>query len=279
MRAAAGRSGGHLVYDARELYTHVASTAGRPWVRGVWRLVEGRHIRKADAVFTVSSHIARHLAQMYGITPPVVLHNVPPLQTVVASGTLRRAVGIDSDAIVLLHQGKIQKARGCFLLVHAMQDVRGGQLVFLGDGPRKADLQEYVSTLGVQDRVHFLEPVPPDTLLSVTACANIGITLLEDMCLNHRFALPNKLFEYLMAGIPVLASNLPEMRSVVETFQVGCTVDPSDRSALAYTLQKAINQQHTREQWISNIPGVFKTFSWETASYRFCQTYKNLLCL
>lgn len=270
---AAARQAGYLVYDARELYTRVASTTRRPWVTAFWRHVEGRYIGKADAVFTVSGSIARHLATMYSIRQPEVLHNVPPRQRVTSSGALGRGDG----TVVLLHQGKIQKHRGCFLLVNAMREIHGAVLVFMGDGPSRPKLQAYVDREGLGNRILFRDPVHPDALLPVTASADMGITLLEDTCLNHRYALPNKLFEYLMAGLPVLASNLPEIRQVVESFDVGCVVDPADHNALVAALQRVVDDVDSRRRWASHTAGVFETFSWETASQRFRDIYHNLL--
>ncbi len=277
LHAAARQHGGRLVYDARELYPHVASTAGRPWVRAMWRLLEGRHIRHADAVFTVSDSIADRLAQAYGLPRPAVLHNVPPYRNVASSGYLREQTSAAPGTAVLLHQGQIQKDRGCLLLADAMRDVDSAVLVFLGGGPLKPMLRQHVRAAGLNERIFFLDPVSPDALLPVTASADAGITLLEDTCLNHRFALPNKLFEYLMAGLPVLASDLPEIRGVVEAFDVGCVVDPANRTALVEALQRMADDREARARWAANAPRVFETFSWEKASQRFKQAYQKLL--
>ena len=125
-----------------------------------------------------------------------------------------------------------------------MQYVRGAVLIFLGDGPLKESLVQEVQTLNVAERVLFLDPVPPDTLLETTASADIGVSLLEDTCLNHRYALPNKLFEYLMAGIPVLTSELPEMENVVLGSNVGRVVRPENPQEVAGALQE--NDRPTR---------------------------------
>ncbi len=277
MHAAARKFGSKLVYDARELYTHVASTTGRPWVRVAWGFVESRHIRAADAVFTVSASIADHLSTRYGIPPPLLLHNVPPFQRVTSNGYLRKQTGIDPTTVVFLHQGSIQKNRGCHYLVDAMGDVAGAQLVFLGGGPLNPQLQAYVAEKKLSHKIHFLSPVSPDELLPVTASADVGITLLEDTCLNHRYALPNKLFEYAMAGLPILASNLPEIRRVVLEHEVGLVVDPTDQMALTATLQRMADDPEARSQWASHTTDVFETFTWERASQRLVRAYLDLL--
>jgi len=277
MRAAARKYRGRLVYDARECYPHLAATARRPWVRWFWRAVESRHIHDADAVFTVSDSIAEHMARAYRMPPPTVLHNVPPYCPVTSSGYLRRQTEAGARTVLLLHQGQIQQGRGCRLLADAMRDVQGALLIFMGDGPLKAELQQHVKAAALVDRICFLDPVPPDRLLPITASADVGITLLEDTCLNHRFALPNKLFEYLMAGLPVLASDLPEISGVVTTFEVGCVVDPANRAALVKALQRMVDDQEARARWAAQAPRVFETFSWEKASQRFMKTYQDLL--
>ena len=277
LRRAAHRCGARLVYDARELYTHVASTAGRPWVRTFWHQVERSAIGTADAVFTVSDSIAARLQQTYGIARPQVLHNVPPLQQPVPSGELRQWANADRDAVLVLHQGNIQKSRGCFPLLDAWRDVQGATLMFLGGGPLKPALMEAAREHRLQQRVQFASPVPPDALLPVTADADLGIALLEDMCLNHRYALPNKLFEYLMAGVPVIASDLPEMRRVVKPFDVGTVVNPSDRPSLVRTLQRCIDDAQQRRRWQANAHRVFEHYSWSIAAKRFSAAYSSLL--
>ncbi len=277
MQRGAKYNRGQLVYDARELYTHLAATVHRPWVRITWRAVERRHISDAAAVFTVSDSIADHLACIYAVPRPIVLHNVPPRISVRPSTSLRVMAKVPSDTAILLHQGNIQKDRGCRLLVDAMRSVHAAMLIFLGGGPLKPALQAYVKRENLTHCVRFLDPVPPDQLLSVTATADVGISLLENTCLNHRFALPNKLFEYLQAGLPVLTSDLPEMADIVRQFNVGRVVCPSDADALSATLQDMVNNIELRKIWAANTPRIFGTFSWKIASERFAGAYRKLL--
>jgi len=113
--------------------------------------------------------------------------------------------------------------------------------------------------------------------MPITADADLGVTLLEDTCLNHRYALPNKLFEYLMAGVPVLASNLTEISKVVTRFNVGRVVQASDRNALVSSLQYCVDNAEVRDQWCANTSRVFADYSWSIASKRFTEVYQKLL--
>ena len=126
-------------------------------------------------------------------------------------------------------------------------------------------------------KVQFTDPVPPNQLLSVTASADIGLTFLEDCCLNHKYALPNKLFEYLAAGVPVIASDLPEIAQVIHQFDVGCVVPSGDVQALGTALDHAIKNTELRQKWASNTSRVQEFFNFETESKRFLDPYQLLL--
>lgn len=268
----AKRLGAKLVFDARELYPYVASTAGRPWASLLWFLVQDRSIREADQVYTVSDSIADRLADMHGIARPEVVHNVSVLPAPTSrTDTLRRELGLSDEVCIVLHQGQMRADRGNERLIEAMRTVEGAVLVFLGDGPLKPALQRLAEDLPKQ--VYFLPAVPPNELLDYTASADIGVTLLEDTCLNHRFALPNKLFEYLRAGVPVLASDLPEVAGVVTRFEVGRVADPGSTEDVARVLQSMIDDAPARAAWRANAPEVFETFDPDRVSKRFLDAY------
>ncbi|MEM1096585.1 MAG: glycosyltransferase [Bacteroidota bacterium] len=271
-------SSAKLVYDARECYPHVASTAGRPWVTAVWERVERRGLRHTNAVFTVSDSIADWMAATYGGRRPQLMHNVPAYQSVARTNYLREHLDLSEDIPIVLHQGQMRKHRGCGWLVEAMAHVPGAHLVFLGRGAEQLVLEARADAIGISPRVHFMPPVPPDALLRVTTSADIGVTLLEDVCLNHRYALPNKLFEYIMAGLPVVASDLPECRRVVVPSGVGQVVEPTDTAQLAATLREMLaHRADWRRQVRQGASAVFETFSWEAASQRLTETYAALL--
>lgn len=269
VRRAAKRRDALLTYDARELYPFVAATRGRPWVRWFWRRFEARHIKDCHAVFTVSDGIADLLQDTYHILRPVVVHNAPETQEVRRSDVLRKQLPIPPDGRIVLHQGQMRKDRGCTQLVEAATAISGAHIVFLGDGPLQPQLQTAAAEFGIADRVHFVEAVAPNRLLNYTASADVGVTLLEDTCLNHRLALPNKLFEYLMAGLPVLGSDLPEIRGIITKFDVGLVADPSRVDKVRNALEIMLADDAPISKWQGNAKRVSETISWEIASHRF----------
>ena len=277
MAQVAQKQGGRLVYDARELYPHVSGTIRRPWARSFWSAVERRFIRRADVVFTVSDGIADHLAQQYRITKPTVVYNAPDTTKEIVPRDIRTLAGIPPDKPIVLHLGAIRRDRGCDTLAEAVAGVPEAHLVFLGGIDGRSALQTIVDALNIGSRVHFLPPCPTEEVLQWAASADIGVSLLRDSCLNHRLALPNKLFEYLAAGLPVLTSALPEMKHVVATYDVGRTIDQVDAKTVMATLKAMIDDVDGRRRWSANSGKVFETFGWQHASQVFARAYRKIL--
>ena len=234
--------GARLVYDSHELATGVPYRTGG-WARFV-AAIERLGVPRCAAVITVSDGIAERLRERHGLrTRPTVVRNVsdltpPPVPT----GILRRRLGI-GDAPVILHQGAPAPDRGGEELIQAMAAVPHAHLAFLGSSPFpgfRDRLRELAVLAGVASRVHFLPSVPLSELLDWTADADVGVSMLQDTCENHRLALPNKLFEYLVAGVPVVVSDLPEVARLVREERVGWTVPPADASGIANALREAL---------------------------------------
>lgn len=276
LAGAAKMHGGALTYDARECYPHVASTTNRPWISWYWQSYEKRLLPMCKSVFTVSDSIADHMVRTYGIKRPVVVQNVPEISPMqVGQGVLHTLAGLDADVPIVLHLGQLRKARGCELLIRALRETISAHLVFLGYGPEQSALESLVETMGLEDRVHFLPPVSPAAISRSIGDAMIGVTLLEADCLNHQYALPNKLFDYIHAGIPVLASDLPEIGALVNSNEIGKTVTPGDVSATSQALQEMISNVSHRETWQRNTHRIAETFTWASASEYFIEGMKN----
>lgn len=276
LAAAARRHGGRLVLDARELYPHVDATAGRPWARWAWTALERRFVPRTDAVLAVNTSIAGRMAAAYGIAEPVLVHNLPVRRAVARTDALRARLGIAASQPIVLYQGLVRDGRGLEVLVEAMREVPGAALVVIGDGPAKEALRRLAAE-ALGRRAHFLPHTNPDELLALTASADLGVHVPEPVTLSVRLALPNKLFEYLNAGLPVVVSDLPEMRRVVEGFGVGLVVPPGERAALAEALRRGLADEAARARWQARIPHVFSVFDPEADRARFEAIYRRLL--
>lgn len=233
-------TGARLVYDSHELATSVPYRE-RAWawfVASIERLV----VPRCAAVITVSDGIAQRLRLRYRLpSTPTVVRNVTALHAS-GPGGLRRRLGIDAHTPLILHQGAPAPARGCEELIEAVARLERVHLAFLGDAEAEyaEHLREVLRGWDVADRVTLLPGVPLEELLAHTAEADVGVTLLQDTCENHRLALPNKLFEYIAAGVPVVTSALPEIQRLVEGYGVGWCVTPGEPDTLARTLHHAL---------------------------------------
>jgi glycosyltransferase involved in cell wall biosynthesis len=239
---AARLSGARLVYDTHEY------AVGVPYRKALWAwlaaTIERLLIRHCDAVITVSDGIADRLQSRYRLRGrPTVLRNVPDLPPPGEAPDLREQMGIGSSPLIL-HQGAVADGRGGGNLVRAVATMDSAHLLFLGaDSAYTAKLERLADDLGVGERTHFHPPVELAELLSYTHQADVGVSLLEDSCENHRLALPNKLFEYIAAGLPVVVSDLPEMSKLVSERQVGWVTDPGDPAEIAAVLMQAADSR------------------------------------
>jgi glycosyltransferase involved in cell wall biosynthesis len=271
---AARLSGARLVYDTHEY------AVGVPYRKALWAwlaaTIERLLIRRCDAVITVSDGIAERLQARYGLRDrPTVVRNVPDLPLPGEAPDLRDRMGIGSSTLVL-HQGAVADGRGGGNLVRAVARMDSAHLLFMGaDGAFAEGLARLAAELGAEDRTHFHPPVALSELLSYTTQADVGVSLLEDTCDNHRLALPNKLFEYLAAGLPVVVSDLPEMRRLVSERQVGWVTDPGDPADIARVLAEAAGSRGD-ESLENRVRVAASELNWQNERSRLTDLYAKL---
>lgn len=226
---AARLRGKKLIFDAHELFPDVPELVEKPHVRRVWKWVERHCLPWVDAAFTVCQSVAEEYGRRYGVEMSVV-RNLPERRR--RGGAERR----QAKGWRLLYQGAVNVGRGVRELVDAMEMLPEGRLVVAGSGDLLEELKQYASTLPWGGRIEFLGRVEPERLHELTETADLGACLLEDMGLNYRYALPNRVADLAHAGVPILATGFEEIRRVVEHYRTGVLVGacPKEKEGTQY---------------------------------------------
>ena len=269
--------GAALIYDSHEYYLGMDSLIERKFERSIWALVERAFIGKADRVITVGDAIADILRARYSIRRPVVVRNCPGFRRSERSDKLREWLGIPKAVGIVLYQGVMDAGRGLFTILESLKRVEGGCLVMLGDGHVLAELKEHARRLGLSDRTFFPGSVPLRELMRYTASADVGIHLIENTCPNHYYCLPNKLFEYMMAGLPVIISDFPEIGEVVRDARAGLLVDPTNPAAVADAIRKLLSDEDLRRSFSEHgLKAAEEQYNWERESSKLERVYRAM---
>ncbi len=226
-----------LVYDSHELYTEIG-VGWNAFEKWLWERFERRWIAEADLVVTVSPEIADELHRRYSLrNRPLVVKNAPPCGVPSASD-VRSDCSVGPDTPLAVYAGGVTAVRGVDHVVEAIAGSADWHLAIVGGGPGAAELAPLVASLGVDDRVHVLEPRPAAELPAYLSTGDVGVHALLPTCLNHEYALPNKLFDYLQAGLPVAVSDLTSMRSLLSAAGVGEFFDPTRPGSILAALHR-----------------------------------------
>jgi glycosyltransferase involved in cell wall biosynthesis len=188
---------------------------------------------------------------------------------------LRNELHIPENQKIIIYQGRVTAGRGLESFFATIQQLKNTVGVVLGDGPNLESYRDRLRSCEWQ-RIYFIGMVPLVDLPSYTASADLGVVLIQDTCLSYRLSLPNKLFEYLHAGLPVICSNLPEMARIVQKYQVGELVNPEDPASIANGIHAILRDPTHYAQMKANALIAAKVFNWQNESKKLLEIYRNL---
>ncbi len=254
-----------LVYDSHELFTEVPELVSRPLIQNVWKTLEGYLLPRLKNMYTVNTSIANIYNERYNINPKVI-RNIPlAYEPITQSKTeLRQTLGLPTDKTIFILQGAgINIDRGAEEAVDAIEKVAGGLLLIVGSGDVIEDLKRKVEKLVIGHKVIFQNKKPVVELRLYTTASDVGLSLDKDTNLNYRYSLPNKLFDYLHAGIPVIASNLPEVANIIDQYKVGLITKADNSTAIANCMNEMIIQKDEYNQWQLNTLIAAKELNWQ----------------
>jgi len=262
-----------IVYDAHEYEINDVPNQSSISIK-IKYMLEKFLIKYADAVISVSDAIANEYVKLYNIKKPALVLNTPLYKDIQKKDIFRETLNISKEQTIFLYQGGLSKGRGIEILLETFKsiDEENSVIVFMGYGP----LQELVENESKKySSIYFHTAVSPDILLEYTCSADFGILFYENNCLNHYYCSPNKMFEYLMAEVPVIVSNLYEMKRLIEKNNIGIVAKENTPEGLSKAIKKALNLD--KKELLGNIQKVKEIYNWEEQEKFLLNVYKAIL--
>ncbi|HLT73998.1 MAG TPA: glycosyltransferase [Ohtaekwangia sp.] len=256
-----------LIYDAHELETETHDSRGVR--KKLEKIVERFFIRFADHTVVVSHSIENWYRNEYALSKISTIRNIPILSVGTNSVNLRAMLGIKEDALLFVYVGLLAGGRGIdhLLKCFSQENLKDRHVVFIGYG----DLEEMIKT-NLSSNIHFLPAVPPSQVAAYVAGADVGLSLIEATCLSFYYSLPNKVFEYLSAGIPFVCSDFPDVRREFETYNVCWFTDPAQDLSLVLGKITCEDVQIRRR----NVIGHRSRWDWNIEKHKLVDVYASI---
>ncbi len=259
-----------LIFDSHEHFTQVPELKANPFARKVWKRVEKCCVRRSDAVFTVCNPIKDYFKQEYGVES-LVVRNMPK-----SSAAVKDFLPAAKKQNTIVWQGAVNVERGLEELVEAMRYL-DAHLIIMGEGDIKADLEKKVSEWGLENKVEFTGRLPFDQMMQRTAQAKLAISIDTPTNGNYAISLPNKIFDYIGAAVPVLASSLQEIKPIVETYQTGIFIGSYTPTELAVQIGELLCNNTLLDAVSENCLKASQQLCWENEQRAIFETLDRLL--
>lgn len=262
-----------VIYDAHEYETETNGLKGIK--KQLTRIGEKLLIKHTDKIITVSESIAKAYSELYPkkATPSIVL-NCPPYLASDKKDLFRTAFNIPKSATIFLYQGGLSKGRGIEVILDAFAKSNNPDnvIVFMGYGELQSHIEEKAKG---KENIFIHEAVAPSVLLGYTSSADFGISTIENTCLSYYYCLPNKMFEYIMAEIPLIVSNLPEMEKIVTENKIGVVMKENSPNGLLTAIEEA--NSCNKEEMKQNLLGLKEIYNWEEQEKVLLETYNSVI--
>ncbi|MEE4114707.1 MAG: glycosyltransferase [Marinilabiliaceae bacterium] len=258
-----------LIYDAHEYFTGVPELLKRPFVRGTWKWIERSVMARTDAMLTVNESLAAMFKEEYGIEA-CVLRNIPEITG--NSVSARSDFGISEEDLILVFQGSVNMRRGLKEAIRAVERINSEIaetdpalfFMIIGSGYELDSIRSEVQACSFIDRYIFLAPMEFNDLMTYTRMADIGLSADDDFCLNYRYSLPNKLFEYMGAGLAVIATSLPEIEKIITVAGNGILMPDNSESEIYKALMELYSKRELLNKLKKNSLNYSANYSWES---------------
>ncbi len=268
-----------LIYDSHEIFTEGNSFASYTFIgKKILRKIEKQIIKKADAVIVTTNYRKNYLEEKYKIEDINVVMNCYHYIDINKTDLFREEFGINNNKTIFLYQGLIRRERGIFMLVDAMSECEGAVLVFMGNGSDKQDLYNYIIEKKCTNRIFIKDAVDMNDIMKYTSSADVGFQLLQNSGINHYSTISNKVFEYIMAEIPIIASDFPELRKLIINNEIGFVVNQDDKTEIVKAITNIIADKKKRIRFRNNVKKIRHQYTWENESKKI-ERIVNEVCI
>lgn len=268
-----------LIYDSHELFVERNATRNSMIQRKALKIMEGFLIKRSDAVITVSESIADYLAGLYNIKAPYLIRNSQPFEVASKNNKFKEMLDLPDTAKVVLYAGRITFNRGLENLILSAKYLSPKFFIILmggGTGQYIEKLKRLIKDNLLMERVFILLPVASKEVLSFAASADLGIIPTPNVCLSYYYGASNKLFHYMMAGLPILASDHPEKRKIILENEVGDVIDPEDPKSIANKINSILEDEPLYDKYSNNSLKAAQLYNWETEEQKLLNIYADL---
>lgn len=253
-----------LYYDSHELFTEVPELENKKWKKKIWSIIEKLCIKSAYKSYTVCLPIANFYNQKYGINMKVI-RNLPIKKEFLIPYSNRENI--------LIYQGALNLERGIEIMIEAMCFLTDFKLIIAGKGDLENELKQQVLNLNLTTRVIFTGNLHFDELHRYTTSAKLGFSIEQGKSLNYKYALPNKIFDYIQAETPVICADLPEMRKIVENYNVGKVFSGNNPKDLADLILNLCLNQNKLFEYSHNCRKAKTILNWEIEEKKLIEIY------
>jgi glycosyltransferase involved in cell wall biosynthesis len=265
-----------LVYDVQDLFADQHTVPA--WYGRVMVAQERFLTRYVDRIIVANDEIGRVVADRHGVRVDGVVLNCPPLHPDhrSASPTIRGDLDLAEDRELVIYSGSLSPRRGLENTIRALAYLDKVTLVLLGDGPSRGALEDLAGRLRFDDRVVFRDSIPGSDVARYISSADVGIIPYEAASLNHYLCSPNKLFDYIQAGLPIVCSDFPFLRRIVVENDIGAVFDPRDPGSIANAARSVLDRPGGASEFRGRLAAIKRRYCWEHEARQFMDVYRSL---